>query len=308
MRDFALFLLAVFFTCNIFAQEQTEPKDFDLPENTVKAMIMYGTYSIPQETFSVKSATETYTFKDANLINYVYDDKPNNTHQEDTYAYENGELKTKEEIRKAAYGMSYETLKYRTEVDGNKTTFFKVNHDGKVERNLSFYNDEGELRGTTYYNSNGEKTRYTEYGGSEGHRTKKYYNGKLTSLVTYLNNADGKLEKIIEQTVPGNEDEPKIIKTISYNDKGDPVQMLQYHPSKDEKNITLNKTYYMDYLYDGDVWVAKIEYNKSIKVPGHFNVTTRAIVTTDKTYKPQSDEAISTFCKKVYQHYLTLKP
>lgn len=302
---FPILCLLLFGLTTLQAQDSILPKDYNLPENTTKAQIMYATFSIPQQHFALKSAQETYNFYQGQLAKYQYWDKPNNHNKVESYTYENGRLKSKETVQQSPLGMEYTSFKYRTETSGNKTTLYKIYHTGEVEKTLEFRNEASELRGSTYFDKNGNKIKYTEYGGKQGHRTKKYHHDQLVSDVFYLNDKNGKLAQIIKHTVPGNETDPKVLKTISYNIKGDPVKTLQYHPTQDGEEKIPNKTHYIDYLYDGDVWVAKIEYsNNDIE---KLDITTRTIETINRTYKPQDDKQIISFCKQAYQNYLKLK-
>lgn len=306
MKEKILYLLCLlsFATTTLQAQESTLPTDYGFPENTIKAQVMYATFNIPQQHFVQKLVQETYIFYKGRLTKYQYQDKTNNRNTEQNYTYENSQLKSMEMVQQSISGMEYITFKYRKETEGNKTTLYKIYPTGEVEKTLEFRNETGELRGTTYYDKNGNKTKYTEYGRKKGHRTKKYNNNQPVSDILYLNNKDGKLAQIIEHTVPENEAEPKVLKTINYNERNDPVKILQYYPTKDDGEKKLHKTYYTDYLYDGDVWVTKIEYNNDTE---KLDVTIRTIVTTNRTYKPQDDKQIISFCKQAYQNYLKMK-
>ncbi len=66
----------------------------------------------------------------------------------------------------------------------------------------------------------------------------------------------------------------------------------------------LSKTTYVNYLYDGDIWVAKIEYGTATKNPGKIVATIRTIETPEKTYHAPSEEQLKTFCQETYQKYL----
>ncbi|WP_111308479.1 hypothetical protein [Confluentibacter sediminis] len=299
-------LTLLVFSFSVVAQEDTTPKDFDLPENTTKAFKMYATFSIPQQVFTMQSVNELYTFREGEITKYQYLDKPKLEITEN-YTYENGLLKTKEIIRNGTMGMEYSTFKYRTESEGYKTTSYKIYHTGETEKNIEFFNGEGELRGKSFYNTNNQRTKQIEYGGKEGHRIKKYYDEKLVSDVIYLYDKKGRIYKVVDHKVPGNESEAKIIKQITYNGKGDPVVMLEYHPAKDGEEQKLSKTYHTDYLYDGDIWIAKIEYSNTTKETGQLKLITRTVVTPERAYKSQNDEQLIDFCKQVYQNYLKLK-
>src|SRR5690554_8214290 len=65
-------LLALGFTAT--AQESTKPEDFDLPENTVKAVIKCAEFTIPQQKFAMSAERKKYTFQEGKIINYQYRD------------------------------------------------------------------------------------------------------------------------------------------------------------------------------------------------------------------------------------------
>src|SRR5690554_299060 len=67
-----LFFLTLGFAAT--AQESTKPEDFDLPENTVKAVIKYADFTIPQQKFAMSAEHKTYTFQEGKIINYQYRD------------------------------------------------------------------------------------------------------------------------------------------------------------------------------------------------------------------------------------------
>lgn len=300
-----LLFLAISFS--VTAQESSTPDDFDFPQNTTQATKTYASFSIPQQALVMQSAIYSYTFYNGRLTKYQREDNTYNRHIEESYTYKNDQLKSKEIIRQTSSGLEYTTYKYRIETEGNTTTRLKINHTGEVDKIIEFRNEAGELRGKSFYNTRGQRTQYIEYGGKEGHRIKKFHNEALVSDVIYRNNEHGRIAEIITHTMPGDEAEAKVLKTISYNDKGDAVKMLEYLPAKDSEKQNLNKTYYMDYLYDGNVWVAKIEYSNTTKDPGKLTVTIRSVVIGNRVYKPQNDEQLIGFCRRVYQNYLKLK-
>ncbi|HUN02629.1 MAG TPA: hypothetical protein PLS00_07220, partial [Niabella sp.] len=126
-----LLFLALGFTA--MAQESIKPEDFDLPENTVKAVIKYADFTIPQQQFEIRTSHSTYTFQDGKIINYQYRDSTKMVKTDVDYHYENGELKSRETIESSRAGMEYKTRKYRTEKKGYKTTFYRTYHSGEID-------------------------------------------------------------------------------------------------------------------------------------------------------------------------------
>ncbi|ATL47806.1 hypothetical protein COR50_11865 [Chitinophaga caeni] len=297
-------LLAFSFTAS--AQESTLPEDFNLPKNTVKAVISYGDFTIPQQQFAIRPSHSTYTFQEGKIINYQYRDSTSMIKTDMDYHYENGQLKRKETIESSRAGMKYKTHKYRTENEGYKTTFYRTYHWGETDKYILFYNEAGELRGKSFYNIRGVRATQTEYGGKEGYRIKKYHNGKVMSEITHSNNDDGKLTKTVTYVMPGEEDEVKVMTLYYYNLKGDPRQMVDFVTEKKNSGQKPTKTTYVNYLYDGDIWVAKIEYGTATKNPGKIVATIRTLETPEKTYHAPSDEQLKTFCQETYQKYLKL--
>ncbi len=299
-----LFFLTLGFAAT--AQESTKPEDFDLPENTVKAVIKYADFTIPQQKFAMSAEHKTYTFQEGKIINYQYRDSAKSQKIDIDYHYENGQLKSKETVKSSQSGMEYDTLKYRTESEGYKTTFYKIYHTGETDKTIAFYNDAGELRGKSVYNVHGQRTQQIEYGGKEGYRIKKYHNEQLMSEITYFNNDDGKLGKTITYVMPETEDEVKVL-TLYYNTRdGDPEMIVEFITEKKNSGQKQSKTKHISYLYDGDIWVAKIEYSRATKSPGKLTATIRNIETPEKTYHAPSDEQLKTFCQETYQNYLKL--
>jgi hypothetical protein len=296
--------LALGFTAT--AQESTAPEDFDLPKNTFKAVIKYADFTIPQQQFAVRPSHSTYTFQEGKIINYQYRDSTSMIKTDVDYHYENGQLKRKETIESSKAGMEYKTYKYRTENEGYKTTFYKIYHTGEVDKTIAFYNDAGELRGKSVYNVHGQRTKQIEYGGKEGYRIQKYHNGKVMSEITHSNKDDGKLTKTVTYVVPGEDDEVKVLTLYYYNQKGDPRQVVDFVTEKKNSGQKPTKTTYMNYLYDGDIWVAKIEYGTATKTPGKIVATIRTIETPEKTYHAPSNEQLEAFCQETYQNYLKL--
>lgn len=227
-----LFFLVLGFTAT--AQESTKPEDFDLPENTVKAVIKYADFTIPQQKFAMSAEHKTYTFQEGKIINYQYRDSVKMVMTDVDYHYENGELKSRETIESSREGMEYKTRKYRSENKGYKTTFYRTYHWGETDKTIAFYNDAGELRGKSIYNVHGKRTQQIEYGGKEGYRVKKYYNEQLMSEITYFNNDDGTLGKTITYVMPETEDEVKVL-TLYYNTRdGDPEMIVEFITEKEK--------------------------------------------------------------------------
>ena len=297
-----LFFLALGFTA--VAQESTKPEDFDLPENTVKAVIKYADFTIPQQQFEIRTSHSTYTFQDGKIINYQYRDSVKSQKTDVDYHYENGELKSRETIESSRAGMEYKTRKYRTENKGYKTTFYRTYHWGETDKYILFYNEAGELRGKSFYNVHGKRTQQIEYGGKEGYRVKKYHNDQVMSDITYTNNNDGKLIKTLTYVMPNTEDEIKVLTIYNNNLKGDPFEITEFVTEEKNTNQKLTKTTYINYLYEGDIWVAKIAYSIATKNPGKLVATIRTVETPEKTYHATSDEKLKAFCEGAYQKYL----
>lgn len=300
-----LLFLALGFTAT--AQESTKPEDFDLPENTVKAVIRYADFTIPQQQFEIRTSHSTYTFQEGKIINYQYWDSAKSQKIDIDYHYENGQLKSKETVKSSQSGMEYDTQKYRTESEGYKTTFYKIYHTGETDKTIAFYNDAGELRGKSIYNVHGKRTQQIEYGGKEGYRVKKYYNDQVMSEITYTNNDDGTLDKTITYVMPNTEDEVKVFTLYFNTPKGDPEKMVEFVTEKKNSGQKHSRTKHISYLYEDDIWVAKIAYSITTKSPGQLVATIRTIETPEKTYHAPSDEKLKAFCKEAYQKYLKLE-
>lgn len=300
-----LLFLALGFSAT--AQESIKPEDFDLPENTVKAVIKYADFTIPQQQFEIRTSHSTYTFQEGKIINYQYRDSAKSQKIDIDYHYENGQLKSKETVKSSQSGMEYDTQKYRTESEGYKTTFYKIYHTGETDKTIAFYNDAGELRGKSIYNVNGKRTQQIEYGGKEGYRVKKYYNDQVMSEITYTNNDDGTLDKTITYVMPNTEDEVKVLTLYFNTPKGDPEKMVEFVTEKKNSGQKHSRTKHISYLYEGDIWVAKIAYSIATKSPGQLVATIRTIETPEKTYHAPSDEKLKAFCKEAYQKYLKLE-
>lgn len=296
-------LLAHGFTAT--AQESTLPEDFELPKKTVKAVISYADFEIPKQHFAIRSHHYTYTFQNGKIINYQQSDSSKDWKADVSYHYENGQLKSKETVESSKAGMEYKTYKYRTEIKDYKTTYFKIYHTGELDKTIAFYNEAGELRGKSIYNVHGKRTQQIEYNGKEGYRIRKYHNDELMSEITHFNH-DGKLTKTVTNVMPGGADEVKVMTLYYYNPKGDLRQMVDFVTETKNSAQKLTKTTYVDYLYDGDIWVAKIEYGTATKNPGKIVATIRTIETSKKTYHAPSEEQLKTFCQETYQKYLKL--
>lgn len=300
-----LFFLTLGFTAT--AQESIKPEDFDLPANTVKAVIKYADFTIPQQKFAMSAEHKTYTFQEGKIINYQYRDSSSMIKTDVDYHYENGQLKRKETIESSRAGMEYKTYRYRTENEGYKTTFYKIYHTGEVDKTIAFYNEAGELRGKSIYNVHGKRTQQIEYGGKEGYRVKKYYNDQVMSEITYTNNDDGTLDKTITYVMPNTEDEVKVLTLYFNTPKGDPEKMVEFVTEKKNSGQKHSRTKHISYLYEDDIWVAKIAYSIATKSPGKLVATTRTIETPEKTYHAPSDEKLKAFCEATYQKYLKLE-
>ena len=147
IKHTAIVLLLVFsFTAS--AQESTLPEDFDLPNNTVKAVISYADFEIPKQHFAIRPYHQTYTFQNDRLVNYQQSDSSKTWKADVSYHYENGQLKSKETIESSKAGMEYKTYKYRTEDKDYKITFYKIYHTGEEDKTIAFYNEAGELLNT----------------------------------------------------------------------------------------------------------------------------------------------------------------
>lgn len=295
--------LALGFTAS--AQESTLPEEFELPKNTVKAVISYADFEIPKQHFAIRPHHQTYTFQNNRLINYQQSDSTKDWKADINYHYENGQLKSKETVESSKAGMEYKTYKYRTEIKDYKTTYFKIYHTGELDKTIAFYNEAGELRGKSIYNVHGKRTQQIEYNGKEGYRIRKYHNDELMSEITHSNHG-GKLTKTVTNVMPGGADEVKVMTLYYYNPKGDLRQMVDFVTETKNSAQKLTKTTYVDYLYDGDIWVAKIEYGTATKNPGKIVATIRTIETSKKTYHAPSEEQLKTFCQETYQKYLKL--
>lgn len=289
------------------AQENLTPEDYELPAKTVKATKTYATYLIAQQKLEMQSAIDTYHFSTGKITKYQRTDKTYNRNIEEVYSYQNNQLKAKDIVRNISVGIDYTNFKYHTEKDGNKITSFKTAQSGAIEKTLNFYNEAGELRGKTVYDTRGNKTISIEYEGKMEYRIRKFFNNRLTSDVIYKNNKDGKVVSQIIYTMPGNETDRKVLKLTEYNDKGDAVKTMEYHPAREGEAKSINKTQYTSYLYDGDIWVAKIQYVNDPKPPVKFVLTVRTVQIENKTYQAKDNDALIAFSKQVYQQYLNLK-
>lgn len=300
-------LLSLAFSFTATAQESIKPEDFDLPENTVKAVIRYADFTIPQQKFTMSAEHQSYTFQEGKIINYQYQDSTKMVKTDVDYHYENGELKSRETIESSRAGMEYKTRKYRSESKGYKTTFYRTYHWGETDKTIAFYNDAGELRGKSIYNVHGKRTQQIEYGGKEGYRVKKYFNDQVMSEITYTNNDDGTLDKTITYVMPNTEDEVKVLTLYFNTPKGDPEKMVEFVTEKKNSGQKHSRTKHISYLYEDDIWVAKISYSIATKSPGQLVATIRTIETPEKTYHAPSDEKLKAFCKEAYQKYLKLE-
>ncbi|MBD3749333.1 MAG: hypothetical protein IE931_07550 [Sphingobacteriales bacterium] len=301
-------LLVFLFALGFYAtsQESTKAKDFDLPPNTVKAVINYADFTIPQQQFSMRPNHSTYTFQDEKIINFQYRDSTTMVKTALDYHYENGQLKSKETLQSYRAGTKYKTNKYQTENKGYKTTFYRTYPTGETDKTILFYNDAGELRGKSIYNSLGKRTQQIEYGGKEGYRVKKYHNEKLMSTITYYNNSEGKLMKTEASVLPGEKDEIKVLTLFYYNLKGDLRQMVDFITETKNSGQKQSKIKHINYLYDGDLWVAKIEYSQANSKTKKLVATVRSIQTTEKIYQAPSQVQLKAFCQETYQKYLKL--
>lgn len=299
-----LFFLALGFTAT--AQESTKPEDFDLPENTVRAVIKYADFTIPQQEFAMSAEHKIYTFQEGKIINYQYRDSVKSQKTDVDYHYENGELKRKETIKSSKAGMEYKTYQYRTENEGYKTTFYKIYHTGETDKTIAFYNDAGELRGKSIYNIHGKRTKQIEYGGKEGYRVKKYHNEKLMSDITYYNNSNGKLMKTETSVLSGEKDEIKVLTLFYYNQKGDLRQVVDFITETKNSGQKQSRTKHINYLYDGDLWVAKMEYSRANNKAKNLVATVRTVQTPEKTYQAPNAALLKAFCEETYQKYLKL--
>ena len=289
------------------AQENLTPDDFELPATTVKATKTYGTYLIAAQKLEMQSAIDTYHFNAGKIVKYKRTDKTYNRNIEEVYSYQNNQLKTKDIVRNTPSGVDYTTFKYHTEKKDNIVTNYKTAQSGSVEKTLDFFNDAGELRGRTVYDARGNKTKTIEYDGKMGYRIRKFFNERLTSDVIYKNNTTGKLASQIIYTMPGNENELIVRKLTEYNDKGDAVKISEYYPARDGVEQKVNKIQYTAYLYDGDIWVAKIEYTNNPQPPAKFVLQVRTVQIGNKIYQSKDNDALIAFAKQVYLQYQTIK-
>lgn len=299
-----LLFLVLGFTAT--AQESIKPEDFDLPQNTVKAVFSYADFTIPQQQLSRRPSHSTYTFQDGKIINYQYRDSTSMVKTDVDYHYENGELKSRETIESSRAGIEYKTRKYRTENKGYKATFYRTYHWGETDKTIAFYNDAGELRGKSIYNVHGQRTQQIEYGGKKGYRVKKYHSDQVMSDNTYSNNDDGKLINTLTYVMPNTEDEVKVLTLYYYNLKDDPEKMVEFVTEKKNSGQKHSRTKHINYLYDGDIWVAKIEYSKATNKTKNLVATTRTIETPEKIYHAPSNEQIKAFCEETHKRYLKL--
>ena len=297
--------LILFSSFAVLCQEKISPEDYEFPKNTIKASRTYAVFALPQQSFAAQSMVDRYNFQNGLLTYHIREDQSANRFIEEKFSYEKGGLSKKEIIRTSSSGTEYTRFIFRTDSNSYKSTLYKIGQTGSLEKIIDFRNDTGELRGQSFYNTSGKRTKQIEYGGKEGHRIKKYHNEQLVSDIIYRYNPEGRISETIIHTMPGKENEPKVWKITSYNEKGDAIKTLEYHRAKEEDEKRLNKTHYTAYLYDLDVWIAKIEYTTNIKDPAKLVVAIRSLVIGDKTYQPQNDEQLIRFCKQVYQKYLT---
>lgn len=299
-----ILFLAFGFTAK--AQESTKPEDFDLPKNTVKAVVRYADFSIPQKQFSVRPGYSVYTFKNDKIVSLQYEDSTSMVKTTVNYQYENDNLKSKETLQSSSAGAERKINTYRTEKQGYKTTFYRTYPTEETDKTILFYNEAGELRGKSFYNVHGKRTEQIEYNGKEGYRLKKYYDEKLMSDITYVNDSNGKLTKGETLVLPGEDEEVKVLKLYYYNPNGDLKQVVDFitEAKNSGKKISRQKQY--SYWYDGDVWVAQIEYSLANNKKNNLIATIRTIETPDKIYNAPSDGQLKVFFQETYQKYLKL--
>lgn len=297
-------LLALGFTAT--AQESTKPEDFDLPENTVKAVIRYANFSIPQQQFSVRPSYSVYTFKNDKIVSLRYEDSTSMVKTTVNYQYENDNLKSKETLQSSNAGTEHKINTYRTEKQDYKTTFYRTYPTEGTDKTILFYNEAGELRGKSFYNVHGKRTKQIEYNGREGYRLKKYYDEKLMSDITYVNDSNGKLTKSETLVLPGEDEEVKVLTLYYYNPNGDLKQVVDFITEAKNSGKKISRQKHYSYLYDGDVWVAQIEYSLANNKKNNLIATIRTLETPDKIYNAPSDEQLKIFFQETYQKYLKL--
>ncbi|WP_346236856.1 hypothetical protein ABDK00_013565 [Niabella insulamsoli] len=295
--NLCIFLFSV---VNGRTHEKTAPKDFGLPQNTVKATITYADFSIPRRHLSMCGYYQVYIFQNNQLVNHQQRDSASDWKLDNTYQYEDGQLESKETLGGSNVSMEYKTYNYRTESKGYKTTWYKTHSTGEVEKTIAFYNDAGELRGKSIYNTRGQRTRQIEYGRKEGYRERTYHNEQLMTDITYVNDSTGRLTNTL--TIDGSG--ARVRRIYNYNKKGDPFEIAEFVTGQKNTGQKLIKTTHINYLYDEEIWIAKITYSNATKTPGKLTATIRTIETSEKTYKAACQEQIKDFFEATYQRYL----
>lgn len=287
------------------AQESTAPKDFDFPENTEMALEIKGTYDAEKHTFTQTNAKE-YRFNSNGQLTQLKELFTAKIGSQDTYHYdEKGELVKVDYLVGTAEGQISGSSTHTTEKESYKTTYIRKDQNGDMLRTIAFFNEAGELRGKSFYNAKGEREKQIEYDGTKAHRTKKFKGNKLVSDIIYENNKQGKMEKKIEFTEPGKVPTKEQLTTFDYNKKGDAEKMQVHYETEAGKTPKVMNTHTMEYLYDGDLWVARIEYRHGYYKPSPtLNITLRRIKTSDKMYTAKDEKAVLDFCKQAYQNYL----
>ncbi|WCM41706.1 hypothetical protein MG290_12235 [Flavobacterium sp. CBA20B-1] len=288
------------------AQESITPENFDLPKNTVKAVVRYTDFSIPQQQFSVRPSYTVYTFKNDKIVCLQYEDTASMVKTTVNYQYENDYLKSKETLQNSNAGTERKINTYRTEKQDYKTTFYRTYPTEETDKTILFYNEAGELRGKSFYNVHGKRTEQIEYNGKEGYRLKKYFDEKLMTDITYVNDSNGKLTKSETIVLPGEDEEVKVLTLYYYNPNGDLKQVVDFITEAKNSGKKISRQKHYTYLYDGDVWVAQIEYSLANNKKKNLIATIRTLETPEKIYNAPSDEQLKVFFQETYQKYLKL--
>lgn len=298
-----LLFLALGFTAT--AQESTKPEDFDLPENTEMALEITGVYDGVKHTFTQTNAKE-YQFNSNGLLAQVREMITDGLGSQDTYNYDgHGELVKVDYLLGTNAGPVTGSSTHSIEKESYKTTYIRKDQNGDMLKTIAFFNEVGELRGKSFYNAEGIKVRQIEYDGEKAHRIREFKLNKVVSDIVYENNEEGKLAKKLKYTEPGKTPSKEQLTTISYNEKGDADKMFVHYDNEPGTTPRVMNTHTMEYVYDDDIWVARIEYRHGYYKPSPtLDITLRRIKTADKMYTPKDEKSLLDFCKQVYQHYL----
>lgn len=291
------------------AQELTKPEDFDLPANTEMALEITGSYSGDKQIFS-QTGGEEYRFNSEGKLAQLKKMITNNMATQDVYHYNaDGQLTKIDYIFGTKDGgMSSSSTTFSVEKKDKEITYKRRADKGYTARTVAYYNAAGELQSKNFYDAKVEPWKKIEYNGTKEYRVKEFKDNKIVSDIIYQNNDQGKLVKQLKFTQPMERKSKEELTTYSYNDKGDLETKLVHYDNQQGETPKVMDLHVTEYLYDGDIWVARVAYRHLYySDPSWVEVTIRRIKTADKMYSAKDEKAILDFCKQVYQHYVATK-